>query len=171
MQGSGDRGARYSPARGRIPEPIYNVYVGYTLERRNLPATLTDAGLDWIGKVALGIIPGEGLLVLLCNDASSLGTAMTFGDAVPSTLPGATIQPIVPASWFDGSGPGAGDFAYPLLTWTFTASPSGETLVGYVVYSGVSNTVIWFDTFDIPQDVPPTGGVAYLNLELTTQNA
>lgn len=134
-------------------------------------ATMSDAGLELAGKILLGIAAPEGLVVVLFNDPPVPDATNSFSDYTTTALSGGGPVPLVPASWFDASVPGLGDYTYPVIPFTFGSSALGDTLFGYMVYSGTTNTVLWFDTFEAPRVIPPTGGVLYLNLEFQDLNA
>lgn len=130
-----------------------------------MAATFTDAGLDLIGKWILGITPLEDLAVIVFNNESSPDPNATFDDFVPTPLPGGGPTALNPSMWGDASFAGQGDFTYPVITYTYTSSGMGDVLTGYLVYSVLTQTPLWYEVFNIAQVIPPTGGAAFLNLE------
>lgn len=133
-------------------------------------ATMTDAGLDLIAQWILGIAPPEPLALVPYDAPAPPSPSNVFSDFTATPLPGGSPVSLNPTSWSDGSVPGLGDYTYPLIQFTFTTSMHGDTLIGYMVYSVMTNTVLWYDVFEFPRVIPPTGGVLYLNLEFTDLN-
>jgi hypothetical protein len=127
---------------------------------------LTTAGLDLILQWLLGISLPEPLVVVLFTDPPAPSEATLFADFTVSALPGASPVPLVSANWTDMTSPGLGDYTYPVIPYVFGATAGGETLIGFFVYTAVSDTVLWFDVFEFPQIIPPSGGQMFLNLEI-----
>ena len=130
-----------------------------------MAATFTDEGLALIAKWVLGIASPESLMVMLFVPPTAPTPASTFADFTGTTLPGGGPVTLNPSSWNDSSFHLQGDFTYPVISYTFTSSPSGEILTGYMVYSLISSKALWYEVFDIPQTIPATGGAAFLNVE------
>jgi hypothetical protein len=136
-----------------------------------MAAVVSDAGLALMAAQILGQNPQENLMLQLFNDGSLVNPAAPLGDFPNTPLPGGGPQLLVASAWANGSISGKGDFTYAIVTFTLGPSVSGDTIYGYVVYSGTTNTVLWYDFFPLPQVLPPTGGNVYINLEFTDVNS
>lgn len=135
-----------------------------------MAATVTDAALDLLIRWILGIATPEPLAVMLFSDPPDPNQLSVFADFTQTPLPGGGAVGLVAGSWSDESTSGRGDYVYPVIPYTFTTTVSGGTIWGYLVYSVVSSTVLWFELFPDPWIIPPTGGVGYLNLEVADLN-
>lgn len=134
-------------------------------------AILTNDGLNWFARYGLGIsTTGFTLTARLFVNNFTPSVSSVTADFTECTIPSYVAVALVPSSWSGSSSGGLGQFAYPQLTWNFSAYAGPvQTLYGYYVTESVASKTLWADIGTPSYPVPLAGG--QLNLTITFNDA
>ena len=131
-----------------------------------MAATWLNGGMDYKANLFMKRTAEQDLTVRLYTNNITPAVTDTAASYTECALAGYANVTLTPANWAGGTAGGISSYAYPTLTFTFSAYAGGTTIYGYfVTIPGVIGVLA--ELFSVPYVVPPGGGSLTVDVTYT----